>query len=111
MNEIRILYDRNPVVEEELTMAERLTAYGTTVSPIVNKPGHYLLTITSVPSRPFEVWADSSGFLHTIGKCNGRLDEILSIFVQVNFNWIGIPTVEYVDLLGREGKERIYNNR
>ena len=90
-------------------MAERLTAYGTTVSPIANKPGHYMLAISSVKSRPFEVWIDSSGFLHTIGQCNGKRDEILSIYVKVNFNWIGIPSVEYVDVIGREGKERLYN--
>mmetsp|Transcript_21679 Transcript_21679/g.42586 ORF Transcript_21679/g.42586 Transcript_21679/m.42586 type:complete len:384 (-) Transcript_21679:59-1210(-) len=105
-----ILYARTPCVEEGLTILERNTAYGSTCKPIADRPGHYLMTLSAIPSKPIEVWVDESGELHAQTSINGMVDELLQVAVQSSSGgWLSLPRVDYIDLMGLSSVERIDN--
>mmetsp|Transcript_16195 Transcript_16195/g.18326 ORF Transcript_16195/g.18326 Transcript_16195/m.18326 type:complete len:367 (-) Transcript_16195:40-1140(-) len=95
------------VKEEELTMMERISTYGASVVPINDKPGHFLVSIGALKQRPVEIWVDNSGFLHALTKCNGKPDELYSVYVNVVNNWVGLPSVEYTKIRSKSGSETI----
>ncbi len=106
-----ILYARSPVVEEELTLIERNTAYGSSCTPDASHPGRFVVVLAALKERPIQVWAEPGAprarpTLHALATIDGQPDELLSVFVKTTTSW-GLPTVEYVDIVGRTRKERI----
>jgi hypothetical protein len=106
-----VLYARSPVVEEELTLIERNTAYGSTCTPDASRPGRWTIVLAALKERPIQVWAEPGApgarpTLHALATIDGQPDELLSVFVKTTTSW-GLPMAEYVDVVGRTRKERI----
>ena len=83
-----------------------------TAVPKEGETGHYIVTISSLKDRKIEVWLGEDGALHAVTTVGGEPCELLSIYVETKSNWMGVPSVVYVDLKGTKasgelGEERI----
>mmetsp|Transcript_7307 Transcript_7307/g.14563 ORF Transcript_7307/g.14563 Transcript_7307/m.14563 type:complete len:175 (-) Transcript_7307:114-638(-) len=96
-----ILYARDPIVEEGLTLIERNTAYGSKTVESKEKPGHYIVTLSALPEKQIHVFQDEAGVVHAITKIDGVDKELLHVFVTTTTNMIGIPKVKHIDIKGR----------
>lgn len=90
----------------ELTFMENNMAYGITVVPHNAEKTEFKITFVAMKDRPAILKIDPSDGLP---KCFGQvaddkgklMDAILkSMYVQTKENWVGLPTVNYVDLIG-----------
>ncbi|GBG30325.1 Hypothetical Protein FCC1311_065442 [Hondaea fermentalgiana] len=104
-----ILYARQPCVEEGLTILERNTAYGSTCKPVASRPGHFEMILSAIKTKSIEVWVDEAGALHAQTEISGKMDELLRVSVQSSTNWLNLPKVDYIDLVGAASTERLDN--
>lgn len=108
-----IMYDTTPIVEVPLNMIERNTAYGHTITPVMNKPGVYSLKLVSFDKEVY-IFIGEDGEYHAQIEEEGEKVELLNIFVQLT-TFLGVPSVKYVDVTvktydGKVRKKRIENN-
>jgi len=97
-----ILYARDPIKEEGLTMLERNTAYGSKTSPNPGKgPGHFTVSLSALPERKISVHQDEAGVLHATTSIDGMERELLHIYVENTTNFMGVPKVQFIDIKGR----------
>jgi len=103
-----LMYEKSPVVEEDLNMVERNTAYGSTCQPSTGAPGEFVVTLASLADRPINVSVDgTTGKLSAKTRIQGEMDELLHVFVKTSSNWMGMPSVEYIDIVGMSREERV----
>ena len=105
-----ILYARDPVKEEGLTMIERNTAYGSTCVKDESKgAGVYKMTLAALKTKPISIQS-KDGTLSATCTINGQEEELLHIYVQNTTSW-GMPKVEYVDVTGRKADGTLVTER
>jgi len=89
-----------PIPREDLTILERNTAYGTTVTPVSDNPGHYKVTLSALPDTEIIVFLEDgkpAAECTVDGKEKTRLQ---SVRAQLQSSWYGLPTVQHIDITG-----------
>jgi Domain of unknown function (DUF4833) len=85
----------------ELGSVEKRFAYGLSSQPMPGKTGSYAVKLVAFPDRVVVVRYDAT--LHrpvAFMQINGRQCQLERIYVSATDNFIGLPTVHYVDVTG-----------
>lgn len=91
----------NPSDKMEFDFIEQTIAYGVSCSPKVGEPNVFNVDLVANPdNRPFVLKLDSQGVPRVYGKISGKDAIIRSFYVNTTPNWIGLPTVNYVEING-----------
>ena len=83
----------------ELNFLEKKMAYGISYERGSND-GEWTITFIALPKRPVTLKLDGDGRPRCYGNANGKASILTEMFVQTKENWVGLPTVNYVNLVG-----------
>jgi hypothetical protein len=81
-------------------MLENKFAYGLSSEAIASAPGRYHCRLIALPERVVTVWIDAEGKLHATVLINGKVAELVRIYVMAVDRTMRTPKVEYIDLVG-----------
>jgi hypothetical protein len=91
----------NPSDRMEFNFIERTMAYGVSCSPKEDEPNVFHVHLIANPdNRPFLLKLDDQGVPRIYGRISRKKAIIRSIYVDTSPNWIGIPTVNFVEING-----------
>ncbi len=88
---------------EDLNWLERTKAYGFSIQPD-SRPGAYRLTLVSYPKRQIRVYQDADGLKAEIVIAN-RPAILQKVYIDA-VDRLGLPTVRYIELFGRDLRTR-----
>jgi Domain of unknown function (DUF4833) len=85
----------------EFNFIEQTMAYGISCSPKAGESNVFDVKLVANPdNRPFVLKLDENDIPRVYGKISGKDAIIRSFYINATPNWLGIPTVHYVEING-----------
>eukprot|EP00386_Alphamonas_edax_P000043 GDKI01000111.1.p2 GENE.GDKI01000111.1~~GDKI01000111.1.p2 ORF type:complete len:195 (-),score=81.05 GDKI01000111.1:308-832(-) len=88
--------------KEELNMVERSMAYGLSSKKVDGKDNTYEVSLVALPARKVTVTQGADGKPVASIEINGKQARARQIYVYAVDNWVGLPTVKYVEISGED---------
>jgi hypothetical protein len=111
-----IMFEQQGQPREELNMVERNTAYGLT-STWISQGRMCNVTLSALKSKVIVVTSskhrdnEDTKLASAKTTISGVMARLRRVFVQLESNWMGIPTVQYVDVFGMTEDGQIVKER
>ncbi|ETO10156.1 hypothetical protein RFI_27219 [Reticulomyxa filosa] len=83
----------------DLTFLENQMAYGVSIEKTKNG-GEFKVTFVALSGRPLTLRVGKDGLPHCYGEANGKPCILKEMFVNATENFIGLPSVNYVEMKG-----------
>lgn len=86
----------------QLNLIEKQFAYGVSHEAVAGKANTYNLKLVALPERPVQMTLSESGQLQSKIQCNGKMVNLVRIYVHAVDRTLRLPKVEYIDLVGQD---------